>query len=102
MHAGYIYDSNDNIIHCTLQAHVGSAKAAIDAMSRHLAVEWGPNGVRVNCVAPGPIEGTEGLRKLGWYNNWYVVFFLFLVCACYNLDATLHFHLYPPHESCLL
>ena len=34
-------------------------------MTRHLAVEWGPSGVRINCVAPGPIEGTEGMRKLG-------------------------------------
>ncbi|XP_064405971.1 peroxisomal 2,4-dienoyl-CoA reductase [(3E)-enoyl-CoA-producing]-like [Halichondria panicea] len=48
-----------------LQVHAGSAKAAIDAMTRHLAVEWGPNNIRVNCIAPGPIEGTVGMRKLG-------------------------------------
>lgn len=36
-----------------------------DAMTRHLAVEWGPNNIRVNSLAPGPITGTEGYRRLG-------------------------------------
>lgn len=36
-----------------------------DAMTRHLAVEWGPQMVRVNSIAPGPIAGTEGMRRLG-------------------------------------
>ncbi|KAK3089878.1 hypothetical protein FSP39_007281 [Pinctada imbricata] len=48
-----------------LQAHAGSAKAAIEAMTRHLAVEWGLNGIRVMCVAPGPIGDTEGMSRLG-------------------------------------
>ncbi|XP_074988977.1 peroxisomal 2,4-dienoyl-CoA reductase [(3E)-enoyl-CoA-producing] isoform X2 [Caretta caretta] len=48
-----------------LQVHAGTAKAAVDAMTRHLAVEWGPNNIRVNSLAPGPIAGTEGYRRLG-------------------------------------
>ncbi|XP_010223714.1 PREDICTED: peroxisomal 2,4-dienoyl-CoA reductase [Tinamus guttatus] len=48
-----------------LQVHAGAAKAAIDAMTRHLAVEWGPSNIRVNSLAPGPIMGTEGFRLLG-------------------------------------
>ncbi|XP_046352468.1 peroxisomal 2,4-dienoyl-CoA reductase [(3E)-enoyl-CoA-producing]-like [Haliotis rufescens] len=48
-----------------MQTHAGSAKAAIEAMTRHMAVEWGMNGVRVMCVAPGPIADTEGWRRLG-------------------------------------
>nr|XP_060642218.1 peroxisomal 2,4-dienoyl-CoA reductase [(3E)-enoyl-CoA-producing] isoform X3 [Anolis sagrei ordinatus] len=47
-----------------LQMHAGTAKAAIDAMTKHLAVEWGPDGIRVNSIAPGPILGTEGMRRL--------------------------------------
>ncbi|XP_068003428.1 peroxisomal 2,4-dienoyl-CoA reductase [(3E)-enoyl-CoA-producing] isoform X1 [Melanerpes formicivorus] len=48
-----------------LQVHAGAAKAAIDAMTRHLAVEWGPSKIRVNSLAPGPVAGTEGYRRLG-------------------------------------
>jgi peroxisomal 2,4-dienoyl-CoA reductase len=48
-----------------LQVHAGSAKAGIDAMTRHLASEWGPRGIRVVAIAPGPIGDTEGMRRLG-------------------------------------
>jgi len=46
------------------QAHVSAAKAAIDALSRSLAVEYGPRGITSNCIAPGPIAGTEGMERL--------------------------------------
>jgi NAD(P)-dependent dehydrogenase (short-subunit alcohol dehydrogenase family) len=46
------------------QAHVGAAKAAIDSLMRHLALEWGPHGIRSNAIVPGPIEGTEGMKRL--------------------------------------
>ena len=38
-----------------------------EAMTRHMVVEWGQHGIRVMCVAPGPIEDTEGARRLGQY-----------------------------------
>jgi peroxisomal 2,4-dienoyl-CoA reductase len=46
------------------QLHVASAKAAVDALTRTLAVEWGPRAIRVNAIAPGPIGDTEGARRL--------------------------------------
>ncbi len=46
------------------QAHVGAAKAGIDMLMKNLALEWGPHGVRANSIVPGPIEGTEGMKRL--------------------------------------
>jgi NAD(P)-dependent dehydrogenase (short-subunit alcohol dehydrogenase family) len=47
-----------------LQAHVCAAKAGVDMVTRVLAIEWGPEGLRVNGVIPGPIDGTEGMARL--------------------------------------
>jgi peroxisomal 2,4-dienoyl-CoA reductase len=46
------------------QSHAAAAKAGIDSLTRVLACEWGPYGIRVNGIAPGPIAGTEGVRRL--------------------------------------
>jgi len=47
-----------------LQCHAGAAKAGIEKLTRDLALEWARSGIRVNSVAPGPIEGTEGMTRL--------------------------------------
>ena len=47
-----------------MQTHVCAAKAGVDMVTRTLAIEWGPEGVRINSVTPGPIDGTEGMLRL--------------------------------------
>jgi len=46
------------------QAHVCAAKAGVDLLTRSLAIEWGPDGIRANCITPGPTDDTEGMRRL--------------------------------------
>ncbi len=47
-----------------MQAHASAAKAGVDALTRNLAVEWGVANIRVNAIAPGPIDDTPGMAKL--------------------------------------
>ncbi len=46
------------------QAHVCAAKAGVNQLIRVLAQEWGPGGVRVNGISPGPIEGSWGMANV--------------------------------------
>jgi NAD(P)-dependent dehydrogenase (short-subunit alcohol dehydrogenase family) len=47
-----------------MQAHVCAAKAGVDMLTRVLAIEWGGAGVRINSISPGPIDDTEGMKRL--------------------------------------
>jgi citronellol/citronellal dehydrogenase len=38
--------------------HTGAARAGVENMTRTLAVEWAPHGIRVNAVAPGTIRSS--------------------------------------------
>lgn len=46
------------------QAHACAAKAGVNMLTQCLAMEWGPAGIRVNAISPGPIAGTEGMARL--------------------------------------
>ncbi len=46
------------------QAHCCAAKAGVESLTKVLGIEWGPEGVRVNALAPGPVEDTVGMNRL--------------------------------------
>ncbi|WP_042145128.1 2,4-dienoyl-CoA reductase [Paucisalibacillus sp. EB02] len=59
MVATYAWNAGAGVIHSS------AAKAGVLNMTRTLAVEWGTKyGIRVNAIAPGPIERTGGAEKL--------------------------------------
>jgi NAD(P)-dependent dehydrogenase (short-subunit alcohol dehydrogenase family) len=57
--ANYIWTGSPGTIHSA------AAKAGVMSMTQTLAVEWAPYDIRVNAVAPGPID-TPGAAKQLW------------------------------------
>ena len=49
-------------------APIGVGKAAIEALTRYLAMELGPIGIRVNTVSAGPID-TDSLRAFSTFDQ---------------------------------
>jgi len=45
--------------------HSAAAKAGVIAMTKTLAVEWGPRNLQVNCLCPGFVD-TEQSREVLW------------------------------------
>src|SRR4051812_14321064 len=44
--------------------HSAAAKAGVMSMTQTLAVEWASHGIRVNAIAPGPIESAGAAKQL--------------------------------------
>ena len=58
--ANYVWTGSPGTIHSA------AAKAGVMSLTQTLAVEWAPHGIRVNAVAPGPIEATPGAARQLW------------------------------------
>lgn len=58
------------------QSVYSATKGGIIALSQSAAVEYGPEGIRINCISPGPVTtpmltgfyGDEGIKQLGDMN----------------------------------
>jgi NAD(P)-dependent dehydrogenase (short-subunit alcohol dehydrogenase family) len=56
--------ANHATIPLAWQSHVCAAKAGVELLTKTLALEWGAEGIRANCITPGPTDETEGMRRL--------------------------------------
>lgn len=56
--ANYVWTGSPGTIHSA------AAKAGVLSMTQTLAVEWADRGIRVNAVAPGPVESAGAARQL--------------------------------------
>lgn len=56
--------ANHAVMPIAYQAHVCAAKAGVELLTKTLALEWGPAGIRANCITPGPTAETEGMSRL--------------------------------------
>jgi NAD(P)-dependent dehydrogenase (short-subunit alcohol dehydrogenase family) len=56
--ANYVWTGSPGTVHSA------AAKAGVMSMTQTLAVEWAPHRIRLNAVAPGPIESPGAAKQL--------------------------------------
>jgi NAD(P)-dependent dehydrogenase (short-subunit alcohol dehydrogenase family) len=52
------------------QCAYNASKAAVTALTKSLAVEWGPRGVRVNAISPGYVSTPALASKHDYFQDW--------------------------------
>jgi NAD(P)-dependent dehydrogenase (short-subunit alcohol dehydrogenase family) len=61
---------NAVVNHPQRQCVYNTSKAGVSALTRSLAVEWGPRGVRINSVSPGYVETPLTAAKSDLHPQW--------------------------------
>src|SRR4051795_6083901 len=61
--ANYVWTGSPGTVHSA------AAKAGVMSLTQTLAAEWAHHGIRVNAVAPGPIEASPGAAERLWNSD---------------------------------
>jgi NAD(P)-dependent dehydrogenase (short-subunit alcohol dehydrogenase family) len=83
------------------QCAYNSSKAAVVALTRSLALEWGPRGVRVNAVSPGYVDTPALAGKAALHQRWKEATLVGRFATPHEIAATIGFLLSDAAGYCL-